>query len=619
MPLWIFIAAFTARLLVLSQFSSSPHFAVQGSDMRFYHDWALRILGGQWTDGQAFYGLPGYAFLLAGIYKIFGPQPYLVGLIQSAVDASTASLIFIIARKCLSSEKSGLPQASPIRVVGFAAAASLGWILFLPTQTFSVILMPTVWLVCAFWGCVWLAMNTKSAGILWPALGLGLLVGVVSMLVATILFLIPLLLVALSLAASRGRPMQTRFVRGALIAIVLLAGVFAGMAPAWLHNRLVAHEPVLLSAHGGINFWIGNYPGANGYPKIPAGLRAGQAELLSDSILVAQRETGRKLTHTEVSRYWSAKAWDSIHEHPGASLRLLGVKVRNFWNAFQYDDVTIIALLRAEGALLPGIGFGVAATLGLAGMILTVRRNPAARWVAAAVLLHMLALLSVFITERYRLAAVPGLLILGSCGLSRVWESISARRWGALLVSLLIFAASAAWVWQPVDPGLLRSQEPFNLAIGEMEVSQSLREHEDAPGAMVYLDRAQRHLETAQQFAPESIPLLFALGNLWQQKGDATQAKLLYLQVLARDSRHADALNNLGVLAMEEKQWSEAERLFAAALAIEPEDAKTHYLLARTLLAQGRPSEARTAIDAAVRLQPGVPEFTDFRQKLPAL
>ena len=51
--------------------------------MGFYNNWALRILKGQWTDHQAFYGLPGYAFFLAAIYSVIGYTPFIVGLLQT--------------------------------------------------------------------------------------------------------------------------------------------------------------------------------------------------------------------------------------------------------------------------------------------------------------------------------------------------------------------------------------------------------------------------------------------------------------------------------------------------------------------------------------------------------
>src|SRR5689334_1811875 len=84
---WVFLAAFLVRLFVLIRFSGSPHFLPDHGDMKFYNDWALRILGGEWTDHKAFYGLPGYPFLLAAIYSITGYSPFIVGFLQSAAEA----------------------------------------------------------------------------------------------------------------------------------------------------------------------------------------------------------------------------------------------------------------------------------------------------------------------------------------------------------------------------------------------------------------------------------------------------------------------------------------------------------------------------------------------------
>ena len=54
-------------------------------------------------------------------------------------------------------------------------------------------------------------------------------------------------------------------------------GAVVGTSPCWIHNYFIAGEPVFLSAHGGVNFWIGNNPTANGYPKIPTGMHQDQA------------------------------------------------------------------------------------------------------------------------------------------------------------------------------------------------------------------------------------------------------------------------------------------------------------------------------------------------------
>ncbi len=550
--------ALMARLGVLARFVGSPHFGVQSGDMRFYHDWALRICAGEWTDHHAFYGLPGYAFLLAGIYRVVGVHPGAVLLLQALADSATAWLIFQITRRML--ERSSPLPVKPWPPTALAALASLGWILFVPAQVFSAVLMPTVLAVACYWFCVAQAMHGESLVKPWRSLGLGALVGACAMMVATVLFALPLLIVA-ALRAKVSRAHR------ALALALLGLGVLLGSAPASLHNHLIAREPVFLSAHGGINFWIGNAPGANGYPKVPSPLRSGQQELLIDSISVAEQQSGGPLTRAEVSHYWSAKAWAHIHQEPGVWAQLLVQKMRNFWNAFVYDDVTIIALLREEEVLLPGLGFGFVASLGAAGLCLALAEKRRARWVAAAVLLQMLALLPVFVTERYRLAAVPGLLILSAYLLMRAVEFGQARRWRALASCAGLVALTTALVHLPVPPGLIASLEPYNLAISELEVGQ--------------LDRAEKHLLIAQALAPGNPSLLFALGNLALKRGDTTAARAYYHQTLERDPRQADAYTNLGVIAFGEKRWEVAARLLRVALSLEPGDPATTELLHR--------------------------------------
>ena len=70
----------------------------------------------------------------------------------------------------------------------------------------------------------------------------------------------------------------------------------------------MARDPVFLSAHSGVNFWIGNNPVATGYPRFPPGLHAGQEAMLRDSITTAEKRAGRNLKRSEVSAFWSAQA-----------------------------------------------------------------------------------------------------------------------------------------------------------------------------------------------------------------------------------------------------------------------------------------------------------------------
>lgn len=600
---YIFVSVLALRLFALARLTASPFLLPRGGDMYFYNDWALRILRGQMTDHLAFYGLPLYPYLLASLYKFFGYSPFVPGFLQALLEAGTATVIYKIATEifaCTRDDDSEAavpsslrPTLNATRAIGIFAAA--GWAFFQPAEAFSIILMPTAWLVFVFWFLVWRVVRTTSPIDKICATLFGLLVGVTAMGVATILFILPLLVTAIVLR--RG------IAREKILALAfLLLGVGAGMSPCWLHNVFVAHDRVLLSAHSGINFWIGNNPIANGYPRFPPGLSAGQAAMLQDSIAVAESAAGHSLKRSEVSAYWSEKAGRFIRANHWAWLRLLTHKITNFWSAFQYDDLSIITNLRAERVILPGLSFGLVAALALPGMILAGQTFRRSRWIIAAIFLHMASLLAVFITERYRLAAVPGLLLFAAFGLWYFWINLSLGKYFAAAVYFALLGLATLAVSQPQRDPSLWALDAYNAGW------QALESHN--------LALAEAKLELARAYVPDNAEINLALGNLWLERQQTARAASFYRAALAIDPRHKAALSNLGVLELENHRATAATDLFRAAIRVRGNEAKSHYLLARALLESGAKNEALSEATIASKLDPRQPEFTALREQL---
>ena len=624
---WVFLAAFLCQFVVLNLIASSHHFLPDSDDMKFYDTWAHKLNGElPWrpnepnAPGTAFYGMPGYSYTLAAIYTATGGydheySPYLVAQLQAVLHALTAMFIFLLGRAIFGEKGRGT-------VIGALGAA--GWVAFTPAQVFSAILMPTAWIVCAFWGLIyWLVRLSESGRVSWwrPWLWMGLLMGAVALMVTSILMLIPLVIVAIALSVGRGRGLGRRVLSSVGAVAVLLGGVYTGCSPAWVHNYFYAHDRVLFSAHDGLNYYIGNHAEANGYTKIPPILRAAQESLLLDSLSIPERELGRPLKRSEVSAYWKAKGQAFIHEHPAAWLRLMGVKFANFWNNYQYDDLSILKLLRDEGVVPPGLRFGFAGALALPAMLLCFWRWPRSRWVVAACLFHMGAVLMVFITERYRMAAAPGLLLLGAGGLYFLWENLASRRWLAAAVYLIALAGAGWFASVPQTDITLYSLDYYKAGIRATEAAQSLQEQKGDPRDIAaFLDRAQRNLETAYGYIPTNSENSLALGNVWMTRGDLTRAESCYRRAiaLAAQTPHASdgALNNLGVILLQQKRWPEAEPLFLAAIKAEPEAAKTWYLLALSRKEQGKRAAAAEAVATAIQLDPTRPEFQKMRDEL---
>ncbi|PYK71331.1 MAG: hypothetical protein DME44_08245 [Verrucomicrobia bacterium] len=561
--------------------------------MHFYNDWAQRLLGGQLADHLAFYGLPGYAYLLAALYKLAGYSPFVPALLQTLLDAGTAMLIYKVSIGIFPGTAKRHAQ-----IAGLVAAA--GWALFVPAQTYAAILMPTAWVVFIFWLILWRIISRKNAPEEWEALTLGLLVGLTATAIATILFLIPFLIGAILLKPAISTHSQLRTRISALV--LLFLGAAVGTSPCWVHNRLIAHDHVFLSAHGGINFWIGNNPSANGYPRFPPGLRAGQAAMLQDSIDAAESAAGHSLKRGEVSHYWSAKARDYIEGDPAAWLRLLALKLRTFWSAFQYDDLSIITILREQRVTFPGIYFGLVAAFALPAMILGWKTAPAGRWVTLAIALQMLALLPVFTTERYRLPVVPGLLVFAAFGLVMFFSNLAAGKFRPALSYIVLLTVSTVFIsWPQRDPSLW-ALDAYNSGWQALESNN--------------LALAEKKLDVAYAYVPDNSETVFALGNLRLAQQKTDDALAFYWAVLSIDPKHKGALNNLGVIALDSRDYANAETWFRRAAQIDPANAKTHFLLAKTFLGQGHREAAQTEIDAALRLKPDQPEFRTLSEQI---
>jgi tetratricopeptide (TPR) repeat protein len=587
---YVFAFVFLVRLIALARLASSPLLFPSGSDPQFYDNWAKQILHGHWTDHQAFYGLPLYPFLLATVYGIFGYSPFVPGLFQACLDAGTAALIYKITVRVMTRGSNESPKSA--NVTGIIAGAAWGF--FVPAAAYSAILMPTGGATFVFWLLVWQIIRTQGAPSSGRSVVCGLVLGFAAMGVATILFLIPLFVAAIFLR-------QANIARSTMAAALLLVGVLTGTAPCWLHNCFVARDPVFLSAHGGINLWLGNNPAATGYPSFPS-LHAGQGQMLRESIDQAEIAAGRALKRSEVSRYWSDKARNYIRSNPGAWLKLLARKIANFGNAFEYDDLGAIVNLREHRILFPGFHFGLIAALGFAGVIFSWRAFPASRWVVVAIALQLAAILPVFVTERYRLPVVPGLLTLAAVGLYRLWHQCLLANFGKAAFHLGGVALTAFFVSIPRHDHSLWALEAYNAGRFALETGN--------------LAVAETHLQRAQTLVPDNAETNFALGNLRFAEGNSVAAQNYYEASLKADPKHKGALNNLGVLALNGNDPARALDFFQQALFLEPRNPKTHYLLAKALALTGSRDQARIEAARAVELDATEPEYVALKEQL---
>jgi tetratricopeptide (TPR) repeat protein len=149
------------------------------------------------------------------------------------------------------------------------------------------------------------------------------------------------------------------------------------------------------------------------------------------------------------------------------------------------------------------------------------------------------------------------------------------------LVSILVLFALAFYIWS--TPGETKNTE-----------RQPVKHKEQSPASIRKVYKAtvknKKPLKTMDQ-APlipdwdtaskeEDAERLFEKGRIFQKDGLLNDAKRVYEMVLKADPVYVDALNNLGVIYLHEKNYSAAQASFEKAFRLAPRNVDPCYNLA---------------------------------------
>lgn len=93
------------------------------------------------------------------------------------------------------------------------------------------------------------------------------------------------------------------------------------------------------------------------------------------------------------------------------------------------------------------------------------------------------------------------------------------------------------------------------------------------------------------------------------ERGQREQARQAFQAVLMLDAHEFDALNMLGVLTMQSRDWAGAIDLFERAIAVAPDEGMAHTNLGLACMEAGQPVKALASLDKAIVLEPSAEAF----------
>jgi 4-amino-4-deoxy-L-arabinose transferase-like glycosyltransferase len=416
------LLALVLRLVYIMQLAQAPFFDLRIGDARAYHEWALRIAGGDWLGKDVFYQAPLYPYFLALIYKLFGDGPAMVRFVQAVVGAGSCALV----------------AATGLTLFGEWGIVAGVLLAIYPPAIFLDGLLEKSALVTFFTAALIFFLAAR------PFKGRELLAGVVLGLLAltrenALLLAVPVLIWFSTGDRRRGSWMPAAtFVVGC--ALVLL--------PVGVRNYAVGGELHLSTSQFGPNFYIGNHAGAQGLyePLISGHGNAGDER--DDATRLAEEGSGRKLSPREVSAYWTGRALDFIRTEPTAWLALVGRKLALTFNAAEVADTESQDVYAEWSWLLRVLSppsFGVILCLAAFGAVLTARDWRRLWFLHAIVITYTISVLVFYVFARYRFPLVPALMVLAAGGLAASREanvSKVTRGWAlaaAVLAGVITF------------------------------------------------------------------------------------------------------------------------------------------------------------------------------------
>ena len=583
--------ALVLRLAHWAAVRRAPFIGELAMDSSEYDRWAREIAGGDWLGhGRGvFFQAPLYPYLLALLYKAVGPRLDAAYLAQIGLAVAGCYALYRAGR-AMAGERAGLAAA--------ALAAVYGPFLFYDVQLLKESLAVTV--VCfLLWTLAWAASAGSGAavgahrGTAGRWLLAGSLLGVLALLRENALLVVPFLLPLAWSGGQRGRAGR---------AAAFLAGVALALAPVALRNGLVGGDFLPTTSQGGVNFFIGNNPRADGtYRPIVPGKQIPELER-REPARIAEQVAGRPLTPAEVSRYWLHRGLAWARSHPADYLRLTLRKLGLFWSWYEWPDAVDYYYTRGRSPVyrLPLLEFG-GVTL-LAALGLGFLGGSRARRLAPALLFAgawMVSTVVFFLFARYRLPAVPALLLLAALPVAALVEAIEAvqARWRGRIDS----AAPPAPALEEAAMAAAGSAEPLICRPATRGVHAVRAVHIAGLGLAVAVAFALPRLAS---FEPRLDLVHYNLGRLAEERGDPALAGRHYQAALAAAPDAFLAWLDLGNLAARRHDWAAALACYQRAVALEPDSDDAQSNLGGVYLALGDLAAASRHLGRALALNP---------------
>jgi len=536
----VVVIAFVVRLVYLFEAAQLPIFDRPSADAALYLDHARRLVAAGFRDPEVFFKPPLYPHFLALVSSFAGESFFLLRFPGLLIGTATCGLAWFLAHRIFGARVAlvaGLMLALHRTAVYFdGELLEIGLVTAVQTAALALTLHAAT------------RPDRRASLVAGIALGLGI--------VARPTF--ALFTIAAIVWLGRGRRLATAL------------GVVLALLPVTLHNAVRGPDFVLVSSNGGLNFYLGNNPQANGRNAMAPELPANPAAAARGARTLAEGAAGHALRPSQVSNYWLRRGLAFIAGQPVHAARLLVRKMFFAWTGAELgdnEDLSGLGRYLRFWRWLP-IGAWLVMPLGLVGLIAA--RGRTVGLARGFVLLQIASVLPFFVVARFRMPWIPVLTLFAAWTVVTLYERRRhALKWGLATAGAIAFCNAPFFgVRDPVD---------FDL---EYRMAYAYQQKGDSDAALAgYRDAARRNPRHA--LARNAIAVMLA-----ERGADLDEAVLLAEQAIALDpARAAHYYETLAGVHARRGDAAAAARAAAAGLAAHPDAATAAALRTRAAAA----------------------------------
>lgn len=505
--LTVLLAALAVRIHHLYSILHSPIADAVVLDARYYFTEAGRLLGyfSDAGEGIRFMNI-GYPYVIAAICSIAGYHVSAVLWVQVFIGSVTCGMITASAYLITQNRRVAL-------IAGLVSALYTGGIFY-----DALLLTPSVINGALSAALFFMIVGVKEQS--WLSLfAAGLCIGFASLMRANSLLLLIVWGVVLIVMLRRVTP------KASMITAALLAGGMLVTGPVIVYNGMEHDEWVILSANGGMNFWMGNHQSSTGMYTAPefVGSQSVKAEEEAFLMEARKRSGDSTMTLSSAGSFWRDAALRDITEDPLQWVTLIGKKMLMSINHYEIQTNTAVGFIEQFSSVLQvlPVRFAVLFPFGIAGLLFLRYRNRTMVWVLSSFAAVYLATpVLFFVSGEYRHPASIALCI------------------GAAIITEEMLTTVAAYVRRPASFWTDKRRSVISLAAGIVllpVVMWNVEEVERISDPFYsYTNYAQAHYRKIEQMHTPSMEEFQRATQLLQMAKPKPHQQLILWEVLCR-------------------------------------------------------------------------------------